>query len=128
MSLQQLSINPRQTIAGKPVTILTNVVNTGEEAGNYNVILKINGQVEQTRMVSVGPLGTQPVKFTITKAQPGTYTVNIDDYKSTFLITAAGGRTGGSTAEGPLIAAVAAVIVILAGLVIIAASRRCQGY
>jgi hypothetical protein len=57
IQLQYLSVSPQQAAAGQPVTVLTNVVNTGDEAGSYNVVLKINGQMEQSRMVSVGPQG-----------------------------------------------------------------------
>ncbi|UCH50774.1 MAG: right-handed parallel beta-helix repeat-containing protein, partial [Chloroflexota bacterium] len=53
LSTQILSVNPQQTFAGQPVTITTNVVNIGDEAGNLNIALKINGQVQETRMVSV---------------------------------------------------------------------------
>jgi uncharacterized repeat protein (TIGR01451 family) len=128
MSLQYLSVTPQQTSAGQPVTILTNVVNTGNEAGNYNVALKINGQVEQSRMVSVGPQGTQPVKFTIAKAQPGTYTVNIGDQKSSFIVTGTGSRPSAGIGEGLLLVAAMAVIAILVVLLIIVARRRLQGY
>ena len=128
MSLQYLSVNHQQTSANQPVTITTNVVNTGYEAGNYNVLLEINGQVEQTKMVSVGPQGTQPVKFTITKAEPGTYTVNIGDQKVSFVVTGAGSRPGTGMGEGLLFAVATAVIVILVVLMIIVARRRLQGY
>ena len=107
---------------------MTNVVNTGNEAGSYNVVLKINGHVEKSRMVSVGPQGTQPVKFTVTRSQPGTYTVDIGGQRGSFVVAGDGTTPSVGTATGPLTAAVAAVIVILAGLLIIVARRRFQGY
>jgi hypothetical protein len=128
MSVQYLSVSPQQTTAGQPVTITTNVVNTGYEAGNYNVTLKINGQVEQSRMVSVGPQGTQPVKFTITKTQPGTYTVSIDAQKRSFTVTGAGSKPSAGIGEGLLFATATAVIAILVVLLIVVARRRFQGY
>jgi hypothetical protein len=128
MSLQYLSVNPQQTTTGQPVTITTNVVNTGDESGNYNVVLKINGQVEQSRMVSVGPQGTQPVKFTVTKAQPGTYSVNIGDQKINLVVTGASSRPSAGTGEGLLFTAAMAVIAILVVLLIIISRRRLQSY
>jgi len=128
ISLQYINVHPNQAHAGQPVTILTNVVNTGDEAGSYNVVLKINGHVEKSRMVSVGPQGTQPVEFTVTMSQPGTYTVDIGSQRGNFVVTDGGTTPGVSTATGPLTAAVAAVIVILAGLLIIVARKRFQGY
>jgi len=127
ISTRYLNISPQQTSAGQPVTITTNVVNTGDEAGNYNVTLKINGQAEQTKMGSVGPQVAQPVKFTVTKAQPGTYTVDIGGQKGSFIILGADSRSAGGLGEGLLLVAATAVIVILLGLLIIVARRRIQG-
>ena len=128
IQLQYLSVRPQQTVAGQPVTITTNVVNTGYEAGSYNVILTINGQVEESRMVSVGAQGTQPVKFTVTKAQPGTYTINIGDQKSSFVVAGAGSSPRAGLGEGILLVAATAVIAILVVLLVIVTRRRFQGY
>ena len=86
MSVQYLSVNPNQTAAGQPITITTNVVNTGDAAGSLNVALKINGQVEQTRVISVGPLAAQPVKFTVSKSEPGTYAIDILGQEGSFTV------------------------------------------
>jgi predicted outer membrane repeat protein len=123
MSLQYLSVTPQQTTAGQPVTITTNVVNTGDEAGNLNVALKINGQVEETRPVSVGPQGTQPVKFTITKAQPGTYTVDISGQQGSFTVLGSDG-TAGRPVNGGMIAILIVGILVLATIVALIATRR----
>jgi hypothetical protein len=85
-SAQYMNIHPLQTNVNQPVTITTNVVNSGQEAGNYDVVLRINGKPEQNKMVSVGPGGTYPVKFTVTKSQPGTYAVNIGGQQATFTV------------------------------------------
>jgi sugar lactone lactonase YvrE len=115
MSLLYLSVNPQQAAANQPVTISTNVVNTGDDAGNLNIALKINGQVEQTRMVSVGPQGTQPVKFTVAKAQPGTYTIDIGGQKGSFTILGTGSSTTNKNVSGGMI-----VVLIFGFLVIMA--------
>jgi len=86
MSVQFVSVNPQQAVANQPVTISTNVVNTGDQGGNMNVALKINGLVEQTRMISVGPQASQPIKFTVTRAQPGTYAIDIGGQTGSFTI------------------------------------------
>ena len=105
MSIQYLSVNPQQTAAGQPVTIVTNVVNTGDVAGSLSVVLKINGQAEQTRMISTGPQATQPVKFTVTRAEPGTYSVDIGGQKGSFTVLGAHGRTSNASTVIGLIAA-----------------------
>jgi YVTN family beta-propeller protein len=123
MSVRYLSVSPQQTYANQPVTITTNVVNTGDESGNYNVLLKINGQVEQMRMVSVGPQGTQPAQFTVTKAQPGIYTVSIDGQQSKFTVLDAGKSTG-SHGSGGLIAILIMSILIIATVVLLMLTFR----
>ena len=123
MSVQYLSVNPQQTIANQPVTIITNVVNTGDEAGNLNVTLKINGQLEQSRMVGVGPQGTQPVKFTITKTEPGTYTVDILGQQGSFTVLGTGG-TAGAPVNGVPIALLIMGVLVLATVVVLILTRK----
>ena len=123
LSLQYLNVNPKQTAANQPVTITTNVVNTGDEAGNLNVALKINGQVEQARLISVGPQATQPVKFTVIRSQPGTYTVNILDQNGSFTILGAN-STAGKPVNGGLVVLIVMVVLILATVVVLMTSRR----
>jgi len=122
LSTQYASVTPQQTYANQPVTISTNVVNTGSEAGNYNVILKVNGQVEQSRMVSVGPQGTQPVKFTITKAQPGKYIATIDGQQASFIVL--GNKTSMPSINGGLMALMLIGILVLATMVVLILSFR----
>jgi hypothetical protein len=128
MSLQYLNVNPQQAAANQPVNITTNVVNTGDEAGNYNITLKINGQVEQTKMVSVGPQATQPVKFTLTRAQPGTYAVNIGGQKGSFTILGAGSGTASTPSSSDLIAIlIMGVLIIAVAVLLMLIFRRVTG-
>jgi hypothetical protein len=123
VSLQYLSIYPKQATADQPVTITTNVVNTGDQAGSLNVALKINGQVEQTRMVSVGPQATQPVKFTVSRSQPGTYSIDVGGQKGSFTINGTGG-TNGTPVNGGLIILVVLAVLILAAAVFLVMKFR----
>jgi hypothetical protein len=122
MSVQFVSINPRQTTANQPVTISTNVVNTGDQGGNFNAVLKINGQVEQTRMVSVGPMASQPIKFTVTKTEPGTYSVDIGGQTGSFIIPGTGSHQAPVSAG--LIAFILLSVLILATIMVLLLSRR----
>jgi hypothetical protein len=111
ISLQYLNINPQQTTANQPVTISTNVVNTGDQAGNYQVALKINGELVENRMVSVGPQAVQPVKFTVSRAKPGTYNIDILDKSGSFTVLGASAATG-SKAGGMIVLALIAILLI----------------
>jgi hypothetical protein len=123
MSVQYMSINPQQVYGNQPVTISTNVANTGGEAGSLNVALNINGQVEQTKMVSVGPQGTQQVKFTVTKAQPGIYTVDIGGQHGNFTILGVDSTTTSKGANVGLIA-ILAVLILVTVVILMLTSRR----
>jgi len=120
ISVQFLSINPKQATANQPVTISTNVVNSGDEGGNYNIALKVNGSVVESRMVSVGPQATQPVKFTLTESQPGTYSIAILDKAGSFSVLGAGGN---SSRAGAFIA-LALIGVLLVATVVVLLLRR----
>jgi hypothetical protein len=123
LSVQFVRVAPQQATANQPVTVSTNVVNTGDQSGNLNVELKINGQVEQTRMVSVGPQASQPIKFTVTRAQPGTYTVAILDHSGSFTILGAEGTTGAPVNVGLIVILVIGVLII-ASVMVLLLSRR----
>ncbi len=123
ISLQYLSVNPQQAQVNQPLTITGNVVNTGDQAGNYNLALKINGTVEQTRMVSVGPRATQPIKFTVTKSKPGTYTVDIGSQRDSF--TVLGNKPGqSSTSNNNVTILMAMGFLAIVAITIFLISRR----
>ncbi len=123
ISLQYLNINPQQTSASQPVTIITNVVNTGDEAGSLNVALKINGKVEQTKLVSIGPQATQPVKFTITRSEPGTYTIDVGGQRGSFTINDTGSHATSRGTSGTTIAIIFGALVLVSVLVVLLARR-----
>jgi len=125
MHVHSISVSPGQAQAGQPVTVLANVVNNGASAGSYNVVLRINSRVEQQRTIEVSPGAAYPVKFTVTKSQPGTYDVAIDGQQNSFTIIAAG-RSTGSHQNGGLIAIliVSILIIIVSALLILDFRRR----
>ena len=119
--LKYLSVNPQQASVNQPVTISTNAVNDGGMPGSMNVILKINGQVEEARMVTVSPGTAHPVKFTVYRSQPGSYAVDIGGQKGCFTIV--GTSSNASSQSGPLMAFFIAAIIILVGIVLFVAFR-----
>ena len=64
---------------GQPVTIRATLRNSGGEAGTTDVILRINGEVEETKQgVAVSGQSDATVVFNVTRTEPGTYTVQIE--------------------------------------------------
>lgn len=115
--LQYLTINPRQAHINQPVTITTNVVNLSAYPNNYKVVLLINGEIEQERMVSVGPWASQLVKFTVTKSIPGSYTVNLGSQRGSFTIL-----DTEANARAPIIDDTTIILIIMGILVIASAA------
>ena len=122
--LAYMNVHPQQQYAGRSVTITTNVSNTGGSTGQYTVTLMINGQVEETRLVSVGAQSALPVKFIVTRDVPGTYTVTIGNQQSSF--TVLGSRSSaGSPVSGGLIAIIlVGILVLITAVVLLLAFRR----
>ena len=124
--VKYLTVNPEQTYAGQPVTITSNVCNTGGSTGQYTVTLMINGEQVDSKLVSVGAMSALPVKFTVTRDVPGTYTVTIGMQQSSFTVLDTSG-TAGSPASGGLIAIMLVGILVLVtagGLMLVLRRRR----
>ena len=85
-SLNSLVVSPNEVAPGGTVTISVNVVNTGEEAGNYIVALKIDGVVEASEEVSINAGASQQVIFTLSKDVAKTYSVDVNGLSGTFVV------------------------------------------
>ena len=118
-SLHSLNVNPQQAHPGQPVNISIKVANTGGTLGMHTVVLKIDGQQEEMRNVWVEPPSTYPVNFRVTRDQPGTYTVTIERFQSSFTIVGAGGGTTDSPVSGGVIAIMIVGILIIAMVVVL---------
>ena len=87
-TITSLDLSSEQVKPGQEVIASVNVTNTGGSEGSYTVNLTINGEVEQTRTVTLAPQATETVAFTITKEEPGSYSVSIGDLTDEFTVTA----------------------------------------
>jgi hypothetical protein len=81
---KNLGINPEEVYSGQPITISANMANDGDNPGGYTADLKINGQREQLKLGDVDGHSSVPVIFTLSRSQPGTYTVDIGGQKGSF--------------------------------------------
>jgi len=85
-SLSSLSISPNEVAPGESITISVEVTNTGEEAGNYKVTLKLDGVVEASEDITVNAGASQKVTFTTARDLAGTYAVDINGLSGTFVV------------------------------------------
>jgi len=74
-SLSGLSVTPAQVKIGEKVTISVQVANTGDISGTYDVNLKINNVVTDSKSVTLAGKSSQTVTFTTSKNFLDTYNV-----------------------------------------------------
>jgi hypothetical protein len=86
-TISDLSINTSVVRPGEPVTISTVVTNAGDSEGTYTAILKINGDEESRKEITVGAGKSDNVTFNITRNIEGSYTVNIDNTFGQFTVS-----------------------------------------
>ncbi len=81
-----LSISPSEVNIGETVTISILITNAGDAAGSYEVTLKINGVVEATKEVTLGPGTSQEVTFSTARDVAGSYTVDVNGLSGSFTV------------------------------------------
>lgn len=81
-----LVIKPLEVSAGKDATISVAVGNTGNAAGNESVELLINGNVSDSKDVSLGIGNNTTVTFEHAEEMPGTYKVEIGGETATYTV------------------------------------------
>jgi len=87
-TVASLDLSSEQVKPGQEVIASVNVTNTGGSEGSYTLNLTVNGGVEQAETVTLAPGATEIVTFTITKEEPGSYSVSVDGLTKEFVVTA----------------------------------------
>ena len=81
-----LYILPDRVVPNQALNIYLDVTNYGNQGGYYNIALYINGEVEQSRNVTLGKGSTQKVVFQVAKAEPGVYHVSAAGHQGWFTV------------------------------------------
>lgn len=76
--VSNLTFSPSEVEAGEPVIISAMVKNVGDLEGTYTVELKIDGEIQETKGVTLAGGATETVSFTVTKNTSGTYTIGVN--------------------------------------------------
>jgi hypothetical protein len=135
-TISSLSISPVEVNVGETVTISLTVTNTGGESGVYQVTLKINGVVEDTKEVTIAAGASQEVKLTTSKDAAGTYTVDCNGLVGSFVVKEAGvappvteeAPPAESQLNWPVLGGFIAAVVVVISLVIFFVVRRRSAY
>jgi hypothetical protein len=77
IQIQSASLSASRVTPGTPITITANVANRGTVNGSTRIKLYVNGEEDSSQGVTVESGSTRPVYFTVSRNEPGTYTVYI---------------------------------------------------
>ena len=83
-----LSIQPEEVQPNQVVTITVSVANTHDTWGIYSLVLKINGVEEVQKQATVDAGSSQDVSFSLTRENPGSYSVFINGLSGGFTVVA----------------------------------------
>lgn len=112
--ISSLTIAPTETLTAEPVTISVSVNNIGGIEGTYPITLTIDGIKAETKVVRMVPQSVELVSFTVTKDEPGIYTVEINGLSGTFQVLKPAEFTSSNLLITPPIAEVDQAITITA--------------
>ena len=87
-TVTSLDLSSEQVEPGQEILVTVNVNNSGGCEGSYTLNLTINGAVEQTKTVTLASLASDTVTFTVTKEEPGSYTISVDGLTKEFSVAA----------------------------------------
>jgi PGF-pre-PGF domain-containing protein len=81
-----LAISPAEVDIGGTVSISVNVANTGDLTGTYTITLKINGEVVETKEVTLAGGASKTVTFITFKDKAGSYSVDVNGIAGSFKV------------------------------------------
>ncbi len=84
--ISNLNISPVEVEAGGEIAIALEVKNIGGMEGTHPVSLWINNSLEETKEVTLAPGVVKTISFIVTRDEPGTYSVDIDDLTGLFTV------------------------------------------
>ncbi|MDD5288094.1 MAG: hypothetical protein PHY28_03145 [Dehalococcoidales bacterium] len=85
-TLSDLTITPGEIETGENILVSALLTNTGDLTGEYEVILKLNDAVTDTRRITLAGKSSQSLSFTVAGDKVGTQTVSLGELSRTFTV------------------------------------------
>lgn len=127
-TISGLVISPAEASTGQTITISATITESNNISGIYEGTLKINGVVEESKSVTVGPNGSEQLTFTVTKNVAGTYSVDLDGLTGSFTVIGEpiNGSSDSSDSSFPTVPVVVGIVaaVVIVGLLIFYLNKR----
>jgi len=89
-SVSSLNINPAEVRPDEPVSVSVTVTNTGGTEGTFTVYFKVNGEVMESKVVTLPGGVSDIITFTTIAGTAGDYSVEIGSAKGNFSVVQPG--------------------------------------
>ncbi len=87
IKVQSASLSDARVAPGTPVTVKAQLANEGAINGQTRIVCYVNGQEESAQGVTVSSGASTPVTFTVSRSDPGTYSVYVGGTQAgTFIV------------------------------------------
>ncbi len=81
-----LKTTPTKINTGEKATIEVEIINNDTKDATYNVPLMVNGVADDRRNLTLVPGETKLLTFTLTRSNPGTYSISVGSWESTLVV------------------------------------------
>ncbi len=119
--LSDLSVSPKEVGPGEAVTVSVKVSNVGEESGATTVEVKLDGEVVDSKTVTLDGGASTTVTFTVSSDVEGIHTIEVDGLIDTFTVTVPVKKVSWTLYVG-----VAIVIVVIVAAVILYCTKYAK--
>ncbi|MCK4222551.1 MAG: hypothetical protein KAX25_06715, partial [Dehalococcoidia bacterium] len=116
-----LTISATQVVPGQEIIITANVCNNGGERATHTVLLRINGNEEQSQSLGVSPGACKTVIFKVAKSYPGTYQVTVGGQETQFTVLAPVIKTTTVPTPGQGIGTTGIIVIVIVGVILVIA-------
>jgi len=86
IQVSHLAVEPKEVEVGDSVVVSADIENRGGADGEHQATLLINGEVWETKSLSVPAKSTQDVSFTVTPTSLGEYKIALDGLTAVFFV------------------------------------------
>jgi len=89
-TVANLVVSPEEISPGEDVTISALITNTGGSTGSTPVVLRVEGEVEDTDEATLAPGASDTITFSTTRDEAGTYGVTVNGLSGSFTVVSEG--------------------------------------
>lgn len=83
-----LAVTPQELLSGDTAEVSVDITNVGTATGDYEAVLRVDGEVEDTTVTTVAAGGTDTVTWSLSREDLGTYEVAVGSLRSTVRVRA----------------------------------------